>query len=194
MPEPPAVVANLRRTAGRLYRGIRSFPERLLHRRRHRTVVRRLAGMPRVTEILVICYGNVCRSPYLETVLRAALPGVRVHSAGFVGAGRAVPEHAAAVAADRGHDMSAHRSRLVSHEMVAAADLVLVMDEHQANELALRYQASAARLLVAGDLDPAPLGLRKVDDPWGKPRAAFEASYTRLERCAEALVTNLGGR
>ena len=142
--------------------------------------------------ISVLCYGNVCRSPYLEAALRHELAtlrnnNTRVDSAGFVGPHRPSPELALACAADHGLDLAPHRSRLVTPEILEAADLVLVMDESQRDTLSRDYPKLKARVVIAGDLDPER-GTRTIADPWGKPRQAFEASFRRLDRCAKALV------
>jgi protein-tyrosine phosphatase len=149
----------------------------------------RAAEPPRA--IIVLCHGNVCRSPYLEAALRrelAARPGNATHvdSAGFVGPHRQSPELACACAADRGLDLGPHRSRLVTREMLDAADLVLVMDESQRDALSRDYPELKGRVVITGDLDPER-GTRTIADPWGKPRDAFEESFRRLDRCAQAL-------
>jgi protein-tyrosine phosphatase len=138
--------------------------------------------------ILVVCHGNICRSPYLAAVLRRALPGVQVASAGFVGAGRPVPAHSLTVASRRGLDLTSHRSQLVTHAAIAQADLVIVMDGRQAAFLQAGYGVSQRRVVVAGDLEFRPGTARAIEDPWHKELDAFEASFARLERCADSLV------
>jgi protein-tyrosine phosphatase len=87
-----------------------------------------------MTEILVLCTANVCRSPMAAALLTGALAGrdtaVSVRSAGVLGDGerRAPPAPLAAAAmADRGLDISAHRSRQVGPDDLVAADLTLAM-------------------------------------------------------------------
>jgi protein-tyrosine phosphatase len=184
----PDPIGTARRILGPAYRWMRRLPERLTHAGRHRRELARLARGPRPRRLLVLCYGNVCRSPYLEVALQAAMPDVVVESAGFVGPDRAAPEFAAEVAMAHGYDLSAHRSKLVTEEMVQRADLVLVMDESQLRDVVADHRASASRVVVVGDLDPLPRSVRTIPDPWNKPRAAFEESYTRLDRCAAAFV------
>jgi protein-tyrosine phosphatase len=136
-----------------------------------------------------VCYGNICRSPYLAAVLSHALPDVEVSSAGFVGAGRTVPQHSHTIAARRRLDLSAHRSRILSRDLAATADLVIVMDNRQARSVALGYGVSRGRIVIAGDLDPRAGTTRAIVDPWHKDLGVFEASFARLDRCAEGLVT-----
>jgi protein-tyrosine phosphatase len=144
--------------------------------------------MDRPRNLLVVCYGNVCRSPYMQAVLQRALPDVRVQSAGFVGPGRPVPPFALAVSAKRGLDLSEFRSRPLLPAIVRKADLILVMDAYQARHVAQYFGVSAKRIIVAGDLDPVPGQTRAIADPWEQPEEVFVSSFDRLDRCAATLV------
>jgi protein-tyrosine phosphatase len=169
-------------------RAVRNFPDRLLHPRRRESVLRRLSRMSRPRAILVVCHGNICRSPYLEAVLRRELPDIAVSSAGFIGSDRRVPAVSLEVSAHRGLDLTNFRSRLVSPESVRDADLVIVMEPDQARHILSRFRISRARVVIAGDLDPKRSATRAIADPWMQPVEAFEASFDRLDRCAEALI------
>ena len=162
---------------------------RLLHRYRHRRARRQLRRV-RPRSILVVCHGNICRSPYLEAVLRSLLPDVRVSSAGLVGPGRSVPAHGISVAHRRGLDLTVHRSRLLTREVLASVDLVIVMDEAQARYLVEGVGILEDRVIIAGDLDPLA-GARGIRDPWLEPLEVFETSYARLDRCGAALAESL---
>jgi protein arginine phosphatase len=85
-------------------------------------------------QVLIVCTGNTCRSPMGEAILRSILTDdlsgqVSVSSAGSV-AGEGSPAAAFAVqtAAARGLDLSKHRSRPLTAELVREADLVLGME------------------------------------------------------------------
>jgi protein-tyrosine phosphatase len=87
-----------------------------------------------MASILVVCTGNICRSPIAEGMIRAAsarLPGndaVEVSSAGTNGweGSEAMPESVEA-AAERGVDISKHVARRLSDEMLETADLIVCM-------------------------------------------------------------------
>lgn len=84
------------------------------------------AMSPAPESILVVCTGNICRSPAVEILLRAALDEVEVTSAGtraVVGAGVSLPM-AALLEAD-GHDPAGFAARQLRTEHLRAADLVL---------------------------------------------------------------------
>ncbi|CAG2146132.1 Low molecular weight protein-tyrosine-phosphatase Ptp [Cupriavidus yeoncheonensis] len=89
-----------------------------------------------IRSVLVICIGNICRSPMAACLLRRALPECDVTSAGLsppVGAN--ADSRAIRLLADEGCDLADHRARAVDETMVAQADLVLVMDSEQRREM-----------------------------------------------------------
>jgi protein-tyrosine phosphatase len=187
-------ISSARQIAKRAYHAMRNLPDRLLHRRRHNAIRTRLSSAHLPRRILVVCYGNVCRSPYLQAVLQRALPRTEVSSAGFVGADRAVPETSLTISAKRGFDLSRFRSRPLVPAVVTAADLIIVMDSHQAEEIAARFPVNRVRIVIAGDLDPTFDQTRAIRDPWNQRSEVFEASFDRLDRCAAVLVSVLERR
>ena len=173
------------------YDTARHLPDRVLHRRRHVAALERLEREQRPRKILVVCYGNVCRSPYLQAVLQRALPDLEVMSAGFYGSDRPVPEASLTLSARRGFDLSRFRSRPLTQATVSSAELVIVMDSNQASQMARMFRANPARIVIAGDLDPRFEVRRAIRDPWNQSADVFESSFNRLDRCAAALVTAL---
>ncbi len=92
-------------------------------------------------EILIVCTGNICRSPMAEGLLRLRLRerGIpaEVSSTGLVAAGRAVPADALAAARRFGVDLDAHRSRVLDRDQLDRADLVLTMEQAHVREVAV---------------------------------------------------------
>ena len=181
------------RRGRRMARRVGRIPQRLLHplRRRAAAALLRSGRAPGV--VLVVCHGNICRSPYAAGALRRRLPAafaaaVRVDSAGFVGPHRGAPPEAIQVAAGRGVDLSGHRSKLLTPQMVAGADLIVVMEARQATTIAGFYRRARRDILVLGDLDPWPIETRTIRDPFEQPAEVFEASYARIDRCLDELV------
>jgi low molecular weight protein-tyrosine phosphatase len=175
----------------RIYRATRALNDRFLHPGRHLTVRRRLLSMPRPRRILVVCDGNLCRSPYLEAVLQRHLPDIAVTSAGFVGSDRAVPKISVALSAQRGFQLERYRSRPITQSKVQDADLVIVMDAQQARRIARMFRVERDRIVIAGDLEPTFDTSRAIRDPWNKSAETFQATFDRLDRCAATLVSLL---
>lgn len=181
---------------GDVVRGVVRWVTGILHpRRRERTRrLLRAGGSPQT--VLVVCHGNICRSPYAAAALRRLLPpgasGTRVESAGFFGPHRPPPASAIEVAAARGIDLRRHRSRVVSAAALSGADLVIVMEPVQADRL--RTLARTRRpVVVLGDLDPRPSADRVIRDPVEQPRLIFAESYDRIDRCLSELVKTIWG-
>src|SRR5687767_556141 len=105
--------------------------DRAAHGARRRAVLGELLNA-KPASVLVVCQGNLCRSPYAEAALKRGLVAagspIQVGSAGFSIPNRAPPSEAVLAAAARGIDIAAHRSRSVSKALLDAADIVFVMD------------------------------------------------------------------
>ena len=173
------------------YHAARNLPDRALHRRRHSAARRRVSEMSRPRSILVVCHGNICRSPYLHAVLQRALPDIRVSSAGFIGRDRRVPFVSLEVSARRGINLSRFRSQSLTPENVRAADLIIVMEANQARYMERVFGVRPERLFIAGDLDPARSATRAIQDPWMQSVHVFESAFDRLDRTAATLVAAL---
>jgi len=85
-----------------------------------------------VKRVLVICYGNIYRSPFTGTYLRNHLPAdIEVRTSGFHRTvGRPSPPRHVTMSQARNIDLSAHRSSKVTIEDVRWADIVVLMDRH----------------------------------------------------------------
>lgn len=177
------------RIEGALLTELRRVPQRVLHGLRRQRAIKALRGRPRPTCLLVVCRGNICRSPFAAALLHRALSrfGVRVDSVGFT-AGRPSPPDAVAAAARHDVDLCDHRSQHVTAERVRMADLIVVMDHRQRREICEGFGRDARDVLLLGDLDPQPNESRTIRDPVKEPRAVFEQTYARIVRCARELA------
>lgn len=183
-----------------LARGTRSGRrrlEQLVHPFRRRSTQAKLRQLPSVESVLVLCYGNICRSPYAAAVLTRQFGErgrtSRVTQGGFIGPNRPANDRAQSVAEGRGIDLAGHRSRLVTAEEARAVDLVVVMEQEQADQV-VRLGASPHRVVVLGDLDPGWIDGRTIVDPYGHGATFFTLTYERIDRCISELVRVLDGR
>jgi protein-tyrosine phosphatase len=171
--------------------GLRDDIDRRLHPGRRRRAERRLRAIA-PKSLLCVCLGNICRSPYAARLLaERAGPELRPGSAGFIGPGRPPPEHALAAARAGGVEHGDHRSKTLTPDMLADADVVLVFDRHNARRVRRTPGARSDRVFWLGDFDPAWAGRRAIPDPWGKPLEEFERTFERIERCVDELLRTL---
>ncbi|KWT69030.1 MULTISPECIES: low molecular weight protein-tyrosine-phosphatase [unclassified Variovorax] len=121
--------------------------------------------------ILVLCSGNVCRSPVAAALLAHELPGKTIRSAGLAApVGAPADPMAVEFAAARSLDLSLHRAQHVNFAMCRAADLILVMEQRHTAELRRRYPQVWGKVFRVGEA----AGL-DIADPYRKPRKIFEA-------------------
>lgn len=151
------------------------------------------------TRILMVCMGNICRSPTAEAVLRhrvlrAGLQAqVEIDSAGTHAWHTRNPpdERSIAHAARRGYDLSALRARRVQPADFERFDLLLAMDADNLGHLQAEAPAAAqSRLRLLLTFAPR-LGVREVPDPYYGGPAGFERVLDLIEIACDGLVEHL---
>lgn len=86
--------------------------------------------------VLVVCVGNICRSPLGERALRRALPDLRIDSAGIAAVvGHEADRSATEAAAEVGVDLGGHVARQLTGPLGAGYDLILVMEPGHRSEI-----------------------------------------------------------
>jgi len=134
--------------------------------------------------IIFLCTGNTCRSALAEGVARAHLgpgSGVTFESAGLYALDEApATPDALRVAAEVGVDLSFHRARSVTREMVEGADHIYVMTRSQAEALA--HMGADLEDRVAS-FDPAG---EDIPDPYGADADAYRRVRDRIAAVVEA--------
>lgn len=140
--------------------------------------------------VLVVCVGNICRSPIGERVLSMALPKLRVGSAGLDAlVGHAADATAAEVAARHGVDVSGHVARNLTADLGAAHDLILVMERAHRREIAERFPQLSGRTMLFGHwIDDGA----EIPDPYGRAAAVHEKTVSLVLRAGHAWLARLG--
>ncbi len=150
--------------------------------------------------MLMVCMGNICRSPTAEAVLRTRLIAaglerlVEVDSAGTHGyhAGEPPDRRAMKHGAARGYDLSRLRARRVSADDFRRFDWVLAMDgENLARLNALRPPDATARLGLLMEHAQRFPDVTEVPDPYYGPPAGFERVLDLVEDACEGLLVRL---
>lgn len=136
--------------------------------------------------LLFVCLGNICRSPFAEHLAREHLDEDRsLLSAGsYPVPGRRAPAEAIAAARSFGVDLSAHRSRVLSREMLQQADAVYVFDNANRRAVVAEQPHASHRVHWLGALsDDGPL---TISDPFGGPPSEYELVYRQIAEAIEA--------
>jgi protein-tyrosine phosphatase len=143
-----------------------------------------------IKRILVVCVGNICRSPMAEGLLKSALrgqDGFTVESAGL-GAlvGYPADDYAVELMQVMGEDVSAHRARQIHPDMVKAADLVLVMEAGHKRSIDTADPTSRGKIHRLGEWQD-----RDIDDPYRQPRAAFVDALEEIQEGVASWVEKI---
>ncbi|WP_085832134.1 low molecular weight phosphatase family protein [Clostridium merdae] len=138
-------------------------------------------------KIVFICTGNTCRSPMAEGLFRKMLlergiTDITCSSAGlFANAGEPAAENAVAVCRELGVELSSHRAKPVTKELLQSADLFVVMMQNHAGALqAAGVPREKIKVLGGG-----------VGDPYGGSMEIYRASCDQIRKALEELLYEL---
>ena len=131
--------------------------------------------------ILVVCVGNICRSPIAEALLKEQYPSKHIDSAGL-GAlvGNPVDPNSQQVMNPYNIDMSNHVAKQINEELVMVADLIFTMSDSQTKWIEERWPHCRGKTFRIGHwID------KDIADPHRHEKAAFE---TAREDIMDSLV------
>ena len=135
-------------------------------------------------KILCVCYGNTCRSPMLEGLLKEALKNnsnVQIESAGTLDdEGQPAHEYSIACMDKLGIDIRTHRSRYVAKLDLTQFDLIVCMEQVNAN-VVRQLPVGNAEVIVGN----SPNG---VDNPWEKGPQAYAVCIRTMEKVTADVV------
>jgi protein-tyrosine phosphatase len=154
---------------------------------------------PGSVHVLMVCTGNICRSPTAEGVLRAKLRqaslngAVWVDSAGTHGYHTEEPPDPRAIrhAAARGYDISGLRARPVHTRDFARFHWMLAMDEANLTWLQRKSPSPGTPRVELLMQQLAGAAQREVPDPYYGPDAGFEHVLDLVERACDGFVQRL---
>jgi len=143
-----------------------------------------------IKRVLVVCVGNICRSPMAEALLRNALlehGDYTVESAGL-GAlvGYPADEHAVELMEELGVDVSAHRARQIHPDMVKEADLVLVMEAEHKRSIDVADPTARGKVIRLGEWEG-----RDIGDPYRKSKAVFAEALEEIQEGVASWVQKI---
>jgi protein-tyrosine phosphatase len=137
--------------------------------------------------ILVICIGNICRSPMAEGMLKQALPGKTIRSAGL-GAlvGSPADPHSVQIMAEQGIDISAHRAQSISTRLVQEADLILTMDLEQKQAVENGFIGSKGKVFRLGEFAKLDIA-----DPYRQGIDRFRKAHSLIQQGVQVFAKRI---
>ncbi|KZW98842.1 phosphotyrosine protein phosphatase [Pseudoalteromonas luteoviolacea] len=135
--------------------------------------------------ILVVCAGNICRSPTAEYVLKHKLKETKisVSSAGLTALeGKAADPMAREIASSHGIEMNEHQGRQLTSQLIASNSVILVMEERHLTDLCNRYPQARGKTFLLGKW----LGDKEIPDPYRQSKEAFEHVYELIDSACSA--------
>ncbi len=148
-------------------------------------------------KILIVCLGNICRSPTAKFLLQQALPDKQIDSAGITamiekegerkGKGWDMDAKARDIAAKNGHQFDVHEAKQLTRELISNYDLILVMENEQRSHIAKRYPEAHAKTMLLGHW----LDGKEIPDPYRRSDEVYQHVFELIEKSCNEWKTKL---
>ena len=136
-----------------------------------------------IHSILFVCAANICRSPMVMGLMTKQIARSsdewRIESAGvWADVGYPAARNTLQVLENRGIDISKHRSRPVTFELISDFNLILVMERNQKEAMRAAFPQFADRIFILSEM----IGQETdIVDPIGGPLVDFEDTAQEIE-------------
>lgn len=132
-----------------------------------------------IKHILVVCIGNICRSPMAEYLLKAEYPELHIESAGIAAmVGHGADDKAIQCMQSLNLDMSMHVAKKLDGSYVKKADLILVMSSNQQKHIETTWPFAKGKTFRLGHWQN-----KNVPDPYQHDQAFFDSTFQLIKLC-----------
>ncbi|MGO2340639.1 MAG: low molecular weight protein-tyrosine-phosphatase [Psychrobacter sp.] len=129
-----------------------------------------------IDNILVVCVGNICRSPIAAAIMSEQYPNKHIDSAGVSAViGHSADPKAVELMATHHTDINKHIAKQINQEMTIAADLILTMSTNETKWIESQWPHCRGKVFKIGHwLD------KDIEDPYGHDVSAFETARKNI--------------
>lgn len=132
-----------------------------------------------IQHILVVCVGNICRSPMAEYWLRHHYPDLHIESAGIAALfGHPADKKAQHCMQQYGIDLQQHIARKLDAAQIKKADLILVMSKNQQSHLEQTWPFAKGKVFRLGHWQN-----QNIPDPYQQDQHVFDETCALIQRC-----------
>lgn len=141
-----------------------------------------------INNVLTVCTGNICRSPFAEAVLDRRLPDLQVASAGIAALdGWGADDTARRIADELGYPLDGHVARQADSGLLRDSDLILAMDRGHLNWLRGQFPQARGKIYLLGHWE----GEGEIVDPYQRDEAFFRDVFRRILYYSESWANRL---
>lgn len=141
----------------------------------------------KIQNILVVCVGNICRSPMGEFFFKNECPDLNISSAGISGMIGHSADDKAITCMDRlGIDMRSHVAQKLNEQHLKNADLVLVMSQRQQRHIEQTWPFAKGKIFRLGHWQNTDIA-----DPYQHDQAFFDNTCTLIQKCVQDWKKNI---
>jgi len=143
--------------------------------------------MPRKT-VLLVCYGNICRSPMAQGFLNMILERndrgeeVKVLSAGLNAVGGTPTAEAIETMRQEGIEISGLISRQLTKKLIEEAGLILTMEKRYKDDILSRHPEAKGKVFTLKEF-AGEKGNMDIEDPYGKGMEAYKTCAMEIKLC-----------
>ncbi len=129
--------------------------------------------------ILIVCVGNICRSPMAEYFLKDACPNLEVKSAGIAAmVGHLADDKAKICMQKHSINMDAHIAQKLNAQLIKHADLVLVMSKNQQQHIEQQWPFAKGKIFRLGHWKD-----KNITDPYQHDQQFFDETCQLIQQC-----------
>ncbi|WP_366942976.1 low molecular weight protein-tyrosine-phosphatase [uncultured Cocleimonas sp.] len=132
--------------------------------------------------VMMVCIGNICRSPMAEAILQHNIPELKVYSSGLGAlSGKPADPSTMKILSEINIDFD-HVAQQINSVLVKNADIILTMEDKHVQSIISQFPESRGKVHLIGKWQ----NNEQIPDPYKKDFEAFQESYRLINKGLEA--------